>query len=123
MVNPLLSQPIIEACLAIPTWHWISGGRNRSIARQAYGGILPQQLLNRRSKGGPNGFAYRLMNAHRQTLKDLLVGGLLSQNDIIDREAVAELFQGDMALSANNCFHLSFLVEAENWCRHWQDQH
>lgn len=120
LINPLLSQPIIEACLSIPTWQWCAGGRNRSTARQAYTDILPMRLLNRRSKGGPNGFAFRLMNANRSTLMDLLVGGTLVENDIIDRDAVATAFAGDMPLSVNNCFHLSFLAEAETWCRYWQ---
>ncbi len=119
LINPLLSQPIIEACLSIPTWQWCAGGRNRSIARQAYTDILPMRLLNRRSKGGPNGFAFRLMNANRAILKALLVDGMLVENGILDGAAIASIFNGDMPLSANNCFHLSFLAEAETWCRCW----
>ena len=120
LINPLLSQPIVEACLAIPTWKWCVGGRNRSVARAAYAAILPPRLLNRRSKGGPNGFAFRLMNAHRATLKSLLVDGILVENGILDGGAIAAAFKDDAPLSANNCFHLSFLAEAETWCRHWQ---
>jgi asparagine synthase (glutamine-hydrolysing) len=120
LINPLLSQPIIEACLSIPTWQWCAAGRNRSVARQAYSEVLPMQLLNRRSKGGPNAFAFRLMNANRAILKALLVDGLLVEKGILEREAVAGAFKGDMPLSANNCFHLSFLAEAETWCRYWE---
>lgn len=121
LINPLLSQPIVEACLSIPTWQWSSGGRNRAIARQAYAGTLPARLLNRRSKGGPNGFAFRLMNSNRSMLKSLLVGGLLVENDIIDGAIIANTFAGDGPLSSNVCFHLCFLAEAETWCRHWQE--
>lgn len=120
LVNPLLSQPVIETCLSIPTWQWCAGGRNRAIARQAYADILPARLLNRRSKGGPNGFAFRVMNANRATLKALLVDGMLVENRILDGDEIAGAFSEDMPLSTNNCFHLSFLAEAEIWCRHWE---
>ncbi len=78
------------------------------------------RLLNRRSKGGPNAFAFRLMNANRAILKALLVDGLLVEKGILEGEAIASAFKGDMPLSANNCFHLSFLAEAETWCRYWE---
>lgn len=35
IVFPLLSQPVMEACLSIPSWLWCAGGRNRAIARAA----------------------------------------------------------------------------------------
>src|SRR3546814_10134636 len=34
-IAPLLSQPIVELCLSIPTWHWIADGRARAVARAA----------------------------------------------------------------------------------------
>lgn len=36
--SPLMSQPLIEACLGVPTWEWRVGGRDRSLARRAFAG-------------------------------------------------------------------------------------
>src|SRR6185312_240696 len=48
---PLLSQPVVEACLRVPSWMSISGGHNRVAARTAFADVLPPDILNRRSKG------------------------------------------------------------------------
>ncbi|NVL78622.1 asparagine synthetase B family protein, partial [Escherichia coli] len=35
-VSPLLAQPLVETCLAIPSWLWFEDGRNRVVARRAF---------------------------------------------------------------------------------------
>ena len=34
LYSPLLAQPVVEACLTIPSWLWFEGPHNRAIARQ-----------------------------------------------------------------------------------------
>jgi asparagine synthase (glutamine-hydrolysing) len=55
-VSPLVSQPLIELCLAIPTWFWCADGQNRAIARKAFAGDLPPPTLARRSRGTSESF-------------------------------------------------------------------
>ncbi|MGH8260947.1 MAG: asparagine synthase-related protein, partial [Steroidobacteraceae bacterium] len=50
--HPLLSQPIIEQCLRIPTYRLLQGGRHRSLAREAFADFVPSEILGRESKGG-----------------------------------------------------------------------
>src|SRR3546814_10817974 len=40
-VHPLMSQPIIEACLSVPSWEACRGGSDRSFTRRAFTGDLP----------------------------------------------------------------------------------
>src|SRR3546814_984119 len=47
-IVPLLSQPVVELCLSIPTWQWVHGGRDRAVARAAFAGILPDLLVERK---------------------------------------------------------------------------
>ncbi|MGK4422636.1 asparagine synthase-related protein, partial [Klebsiella pneumoniae] len=55
-VSPLLSQPLVETCLGVPSWLWFEGGRNRVVARRAFAGDLPADVIWRRSKGTPDSF-------------------------------------------------------------------
>ncbi len=60
VIHPLLSQPIVELCLRLPTWMWGIGGRDRALARFAFANDLPPVVASRRSKGSPSGFSVRL---------------------------------------------------------------
>ncbi|PZU68658.1 asparagine synthase C-terminal domain-containing protein [Sphingobium sp.] len=51
-VSPLLSQPVLETCLRIPSWLWCSGGVNRALVREAFANDLPHKIMQRRWKGG-----------------------------------------------------------------------
>ena len=120
-INPLLSQPIVEACLRIPTWQWIEAGRNRAMARLAFKGRLPSMIIDRRSKGGPESFACQVVDSNRETLKALLLDGLLAQNGVIDTKAVATCLSDPAPISIERQKRLALLAEAEAWARVWHD--
>lgn len=117
-VNPLLSQPVVEACVAIPTWQWVAGGRNRSVAREAFKGALPRTLIDRTSKGGPDSFAYRLIDSHRKQLRDFLLDGLLVQERIANRNSIEMALSLNRPVRSGDYVHLLILAEAEAWVRH-----
>jgi len=118
-LTPLLSQPIVEACLRIPTWQWCERGRDRAMARLAFEPLLPAALINRRSKGGPGTFAYSVISRNRTILRGHLLGGALAQNRVIDVEAVRNALADDTQLAPFEMTRLSALAEAEAWARHW----
>ncbi len=119
MVNPLLSQPIVELCLSIPTWEWCEGGQDRAVARRAFADVMPPALLNRRSKGGPDSFAFRIVETQRKAIRDQLLGGLLRAHDVLDVEALQTLFDDPRPIRAPDHIRLLALAEAEAWARHW----
>jgi asparagine synthase (glutamine-hydrolysing) len=122
LVLPLLSQPVVEACLAIPTWQWIKGGVNRSVARAAFAADLPPEIVSRRTKGGPSSFAYEVIHAYRKIVRDLLVDGMLASRGIVDREALDKALRGAAPIPASAYMRLTFLTEVETWLRHWADR-
>src|SRR3546814_15687375 len=65
-ITPLLSQPIVELCLSIPTWQWVRGGRDRAVARAAVADLLPALIAQRRTKGGQTGFLRRGRSEERR---------------------------------------------------------
>lgn len=115
MVNPLMSQPIVETCLRIPSWFFCMGGENRSIARKAFESHLPGSILHRRTKGGPDGFLQRLVERNRSKIRDMLLGGHLAAVNLIDRSSVEAAIK--LEGHRNNAMHFRILelVDVEAW--------
>lgn len=119
LLSPLVSQPIIEACLAVPSWEWRAGGRDRSLARRAFAADLPPLVLNRRVKGTPGRFAARLLDHFRGSIRERLLGGRLAQQGIIDSGAIARLLADDRPVPDLERVRILELVNAEAWMDHW----
>lgn len=117
--SPLMSQPILEFCLGVPTWLWFEGGVNRAIARAAFAAELPPALLSRTSKSGPDSFIRRAFDCHRAAIRDLLLGGVLESSGLLDRPSLEEALCTDIAYSGSIVYRLLDLAEAENWARSW----
>jgi len=117
--SPLMSQPLIETCLRIPTWLWPKGGLNRALARAAFADTLPADILRRTSKAGPDSFIRRGFREHRKQLHDLLRHGHLATNGILDVGAVDKAFATTLEKDADMIYRLLDLAEAENWSRTW----
>lgn len=119
--SPLMSQPLIEFCLNIPTWVWPEGGINRALARSAFNTELPRNILTRTSKAGPDSFIRRSFDQHRPTIRNLLMDGLLAQHEVIDRAAVEDALTTDVISGGDIVYRLLDLAEAESWARSWQN--
>src|SRR3546814_19059841 len=83
-IAPLLSQPIVELCLSIPTWHWIADGRDRAVARAAFSNRLPRPIIERQQTGGPAEFNLSIYRKQRDRLNELIRHGVLAGAGIID---------------------------------------
>lgn len=119
VLSPLMSQPLIEACLGVPSWEWRAGGRDRSLARRAFAGQLPAAVLNRRVKGTPGRFAARLLDHFRGPIRDRLLGGRLAAARIIDASAIAQLLAGERPVPDLERVRILELVNCEAWIEHW----
>jgi asparagine synthase (glutamine-hydrolysing) len=121
-VYPLLSQPIVELCLSIPTWSWCAGGRNRSLARSAFADAIPTSLINRRSKGGPGSFSYEVFNSNREVLREILREGILARHGILDLPSVDLAFASRRQSQYAQYRRLSILADAEAWLASWESR-
>lgn len=118
-IAPLMSQPIIEACLAIPTWEWIAGGQNRAVSRKAFEGYLPELITARKQKGGPGDFHLSIYRAHRSALHDRLRGGILAESGILDL-ALLDIPEDPSWRGTERIDRVLTFVAAENWSRYWE---
>ncbi len=117
--SPLISQPLVEYCLSIPTWMWSNGGINRALARNAFAAELPRVILQRTSKAGPESFLHAIFASHQTVIRQLLMDGLLAQAGLLNLPEVAAALKSDTISGGAIIYRLLDLVEAENWARSW----
>jgi asparagine synthase (glutamine-hydrolysing) len=116
---PLLSQPLVELCLRIPSWMWVDGGRNRSVARDAFADRLPAEILQRRGKGDFTGFCGAAFSRQRRALANLLLEGWLAREGLLDREAVEAYLSKAEPPKDLDFFRLLEIAGVETWARSW----
>lgn len=112
---PLLSRPLIELCLNIPTWMWVEGGRNRAVARDAFARLLPPETLARRTKGDLTGLIAGIYRARNSEIESLLMEGRLAREGILDRESVTKRIRSGELFRDASFVQLVTLAAVECW--------
>ncbi len=120
-VNPLLSQPVMEAGLAISTVDLTWGGRDRAAARAAFADVLPASILDRRSKGELGAYYGGAVAAHLAFLRDYLLGGALAEAGLID-PGLEDRLTRDALLWRGGHSQLLSLALTEAWVRRWRER-
>ena len=115
---PLLSQPVVECCLRVPSWMWIAGGRNRSVARSAFSDRLPPEILNRRSKGTFVNYTGAAFRRNKDEIRDFLLAGQLQARGLLQTDALNSIFQQARPVQEATFMRLFELCMVENWVRH-----
>lgn len=116
-IAPLLSQPLVELCLQIPSWMWVSGGFDRAVARDAFSDRLPAEIIGRRTKGTPDSVVIQLLEANRPRVRSMLTDGLLAQHGILDCAAIGAALANPTPIAAEICSRILTLCDAEAWAR------
>lgn len=117
VIAPLLSQPVVELCLSIPSWSWFAGGRDRAIARAAFAKRLPAEVVWRRDKGRLESLCTAAFLRQRAGLRDLLLGGRLAERGFLDRAAIAAYIDAADVVGNFDYFRLLEIADVERWVR------
>ena len=117
LFHPLISQPLMELCLAIPTWLWLRGGRNWAVARAAFAGLLPEEILLRRTKGRLESMCARAYAANREALAGLLLDGELATRGLLDLTALEAYLRAPGPPRGEAYFRVFDLASLELWLR------
>lgn len=120
-VNPLLSQPVMEAGLAWPAVDLTRGGRDRAAARAAFADVLPASLVARRSKGELGVFYGEAVSARLDFLRDYLLGGALADAGLISPELDGLLCR-ETLLWRGGFQKVLGLTLTEAWLRRWTER-
>ena len=116
---PLLSQPVVETALRIPSWLWIEHGRDRAVARTAYSGFLPASVLVRRTKGGLDSYALAMLDRNRSALQPFLLEGHVSRSGLLDRRRLEAALARQPRRGDADTYLLFPLIDTEAWARAW----
>lgn len=116
---PLLSQPVVETALRIPTWLWIENGRDRAVARMAWSGFLPASVLDRRTKGGLDSYAIAMLTRNRNALRPFLLDGHIARSGLLDRSRLEAALARTARRGDAETYLLFPLIDTEAWARAW----
>ena len=117
---PLLSQPLVELCLRIPSYVLMSGGWDRAVARRAFSGDLPKEIVERRAKGNINQHTRRIMDHNLEFLRNLLLDGVLVREGLLNRDNLDRCLTPEQSISDHQytaILHHHLCTEA--WLRRW----
>lgn len=120
LVHPLLAQPVVELCLAIPAPVLSAGERERSFAREAFAERLPRLIVERRSKGDISVFVGRTLAASGPFLRDFLLDGRLAARGLIDAGELAAALEPEALVWKDASREILTAATLEAWVRHWE---
>lgn len=120
LVYPLLSQPVAELCLSLPISLLAAGDHDRSLAREAFAGRVPDRILARRSKGSLSAWYAQLAAASADTLRPWLLDGVLADAGLLDRSAVDRALTPEELVWRPAANELFCAAAVEAWVRYWQ---
>jgi asparagine synthase (glutamine-hydrolysing) len=119
LLNPLLSQPVVEHCLGVPADRLTLGPRDRGLARKAFSDRLPVEIRDRRSKGDLSVFYGRLIRASLPALRDLLIEGRLAEAGVLNRNQLETDLDDGRLLWGEGANQPLLAAVLETWARHW----
>lgn len=117
---PLLSQPVIEACLQAPSWMWFAGGQNRAVARHAFSDVLPPRILTRKSKGTFTAYLGALYRRNSGNILEFLLSGTLQAHDLLDAKELRRVTRTELLHDQSHFIRIFQLCMFENWLRQQQ---
>jgi asparagine synthase (glutamine-hydrolysing) len=119
LVNPLLSQPLVEFCLGLPTYLLTHGGHGRALARRAFASELPARIAARRSKGGMEEHLKEVLDSNREFAHSVLMDGELVRRGLLDRVAVEAVLSGKPTSLPGSLGHIHAFLGVELWLARW----
>ncbi len=122
-VAPIGAQPVVELFARIPLYILMADAEDRTIARRAFEGLLPEPLLSRKVKCYVEGHSIAVFQHYREFIRNMLVGGILAKHGFID-SAAAEA--GIQSVGPDNDTPVSGILgpqlNIETWLRRWSSR-
>jgi len=119
--DPLMAQPVVEACLLTPATLLAIGDTDRPFARRAFEGRLPESIQHRRGKGDLSVFFSRSLAASAPFLKTYLGDGRLAQQGLLNREVIDATLDADHLIWRDATPDLFVAMALEAWVRRWEE--
>jgi asparagine synthase (glutamine-hydrolysing) len=117
---PLLSQPLVELCLRLPTYLLITSGIDRALARRAFANDLPDEIVKRKAKGRADQHVRNILDANIGFVREMLLDGVMVRRGLLNREVLERYLTRDRSPAD---FQYSEILQehlcTEAWLRSW----
>ena len=117
VVPALISQPVLECTLRIPSYVLTHGGRERGLVRHAFAADVPGEILQRTTKGDVISFYQDLVRTNRPFLREFLLDGVLVKERLLEATAVETALAEQQLVRATQVVPLLLALRAEHWLR------
>jgi asparagine synthase (glutamine-hydrolysing) len=118
--HPLLSQPLIELCLRVPSYLHLRGGITRAVERAAFRDCVPLEILAREQKGQSTSSLLDVVHRSEVFVRELVLDGILAREKIIDRQIIEPYLRRARPIEIDNIFPLLACIAAELWVQTWK---
>ncbi len=118
--HPLLSQPVVETCLALPTPQLTLGRRDRALARKAFADRLPATITSRKSKGEMTAFYGRMIAEGLDVLRPWLLEGRLAARGLLDLAGADAALTREALAWRGGYVDIMVTAAIEGWVRAWE---
>src|SRR5699024_11112168 len=88
---------------------------NRAVARAAYADVLPDEILNRRSKGTYTRYMSAIYTRNRLEMRKFLKHGQLTSHNLLDWHNLDAFFSAELAPRDLSFVRIFDLCMVENW--------
>src|SRR3546814_7106602 len=75
--------------------------------------------MQRRLKGGPDGFALKIMRTQLPAIRERLLDGMLVREGIVDRPALEQSLNERNLMCGRDYTRLLQFLDTEAWAQHW----
>ncbi|HVZ18365.1 MAG TPA: asparagine synthase C-terminal domain-containing protein [Terriglobales bacterium] len=117
-IAPLLSQPLVECCLRIPSFVLSPHGQSRAAVRRAFVDRVPQVVIERTSKGIVDSFLREALQSNKEFLRSFILDGRLVELGMLDRTKVERLLADETQLFSEQAPELIYdYLDVETWLR------
>lgn len=122
VMTPLLSLPVVEVALGLPTAQLVTGARERGLARLAFRDRIPELILNRRTKGEMSAVYGQMVARNLDLLRPFLLEGRLARAGLLDRAAFDTALTYDSLVWQGTYGTIMATATIEGWVRHWEER-
>jgi len=119
LIHPLLSLPVVEACLAIPTYRLAKGSGNRALAREIFADWLPEVVRSRHDKGDATSYYRRAVAENLPYLRSLLLDGVLVSHGLLDGDGIDMALREEQLIWSDTSRMIAVYASFEAWARYW----
>ncbi|MBX3431517.1 MAG: hypothetical protein KF779_18175 [Hyphomonadaceae bacterium] len=117
-IYPLVAQPVLETCLSLPTFVLSPGGRDRGLARDAFGGRIAPAVLQRRSKGQTSAYLAQILLRQLPFLRRYLLEGALIGHGLVLPDVLSVMLgEASVLRISENLPRIVGLLSVEAWLR------